>query len=65
MTFYVEVPDVEEALTRAESLGATRVMGPENVMDRVDVGHFTDPEGLLIGLITFKQAGQNGEAAAR
>jgi len=40
-------------------------MGPENVMDRVDVGHLTDPEGLLIVLITFKQAGQNGEAAAR
>ena len=29
VTFYVEVPDVEEALSRAESLGGSRMMGPE------------------------------------
>jgi predicted enzyme related to lactoylglutathione lyase len=29
VTFYIEVPDVEEALTKAESLGGTRMMGPE------------------------------------
>lgn len=28
VTFYVEVPDVEAALAKAESLGGTRVMGP-------------------------------------
>lgn len=26
--FYVNVPDVEEALARPESLGGTRTMGP-------------------------------------
>jgi predicted enzyme related to lactoylglutathione lyase len=62
VTVYVEVPDVEDALLRAEELGATRVMGPENIMDRVDVGHFADPEGHIIGLITFKPAAQNGQA---
>src|SRR6059058_320243 len=28
VTFYVAVPDIEEALAKAESLGGTRVMGP-------------------------------------
>ena len=49
--FYVAVPDVEEALAKAESLGGTRVMGPETIMDRMVLGHFTDPEGHLIGLV--------------
>ena len=49
--FYVEVPDVEEALTKAESLGGTRVMGPDKVMDVVELGQFTDPEGHLIGIV--------------
>jgi predicted enzyme related to lactoylglutathione lyase len=51
VTFYVEVPDVEEALAKAESLGGTRVMGPERIMDQVELGQFTDPEGHLIGLV--------------
>jgi uncharacterized protein len=51
VTFYVEVPDVEAALARAESLGGTRVMGPEQIMDQVELGQFTDPEGHLVGLV--------------
>lgn len=51
--FYVGVPDVEAALQEAESLGGTRRMGPEP--ERASggdfvVGHFTDPEGNLIGV---------------
>lgn len=51
--FYVGVPDVEAALQKAESLGGTRRMGPEP--ERASggdfvVGHFTDPEGNLIGV---------------
>jgi predicted enzyme related to lactoylglutathione lyase len=42
---------VEAALAKAESLGGTRMMGPERVMDRVELGHFKDPEGHLIGLV--------------
>ena len=30
VTFYVGVPDVEEALAKAESLGGKRIMGPKN-----------------------------------
>ncbi len=49
--FYVGVPDVEAALQKAESLGGTRTMGPDRASGAdLVVGHFTDPEGHLIGL---------------
>lgn len=48
--FYVGVPDVEAALQRAESLGGKRQMGPERAPTGLVVGHFTDPEGNLIGV---------------
>jgi predicted enzyme related to lactoylglutathione lyase len=51
VTFYVEVPDVEVALAKAESLGGTRVFGPGKVPGtEIELGQFTDPEGHLIGL---------------
>lgn len=51
VTFYVAVDDVEAALQKAEELGGTRTMGPEKVMDMIEMGHFTDPEGHLIGVV--------------
>lgn len=49
--FYIGVPDVEAALQKAEQLGGTRRMGPEQAPGSgLVVGHFTDPEGNLIGL---------------
>ena len=51
VTFYVEVPDVEAALARAEQLGGTRTMGPEEVMEGLVVGLFTDPEGHTVGVV--------------
>ena len=45
------VDDVEAALAKAESLGGTRVMGPETIMDSIVLGQFTDPEGHLIGVV--------------
>jgi predicted enzyme related to lactoylglutathione lyase len=48
--FYVGVADVEAALRRAEELGGTRVMGPARSPNGLVVGHFTDPEGTLIGV---------------
>ena len=52
VTFYVEVPDVEESLAKAESLGGSRIFGPDTVpgMELV-LGQFADPEGHVIGLI--------------
>ena len=51
VTFYIEVPDVDAALAKAESLGGRRVGGPHAVpgMELV-IGHFRDPEGHLIGV---------------
>jgi uncharacterized protein len=51
VTFYVAVPDVEQALQKAESLGGKRVMGPEDIMGMVVLGQFTDPEGNLVGVV--------------
>ncbi|HEY5354132.1 MAG TPA: VOC family protein [Streptosporangiaceae bacterium] len=48
--FYVGVPSVEAALQRAESLGGQRQMGPVKAPTGLVVGHFTDPEGHLIGV---------------
>jgi uncharacterized protein len=49
--FYVGVPDVEAALAKAESLGGVRRMGPAVVAGTgLVVGHFTDPQGHLIGV---------------
>ena len=51
VTFYVEVPDVEAALANAERLGGTRMMGPEKVMEGLEIGLFNDPEGHTIGVL--------------
>jgi predicted enzyme related to lactoylglutathione lyase len=51
VTFYVEVPDVEAALANAESLGGSRVMGPDQVMEGLEIGLLADPEGHVIGVI--------------
>ena len=48
--FYVGVPNVEAALQRAERLGGRRRMGPVRAPTGLVVGHFTDPEGNVIGV---------------
>ena len=57
VTFYVEVPDVEAALVKVESLGGTRLAGPHTVLDRVEIGAFSDPEGHMIGLVKVTEPG--------
>ncbi len=54
VTFYVEVPDVEAALAKAESLGGRRVMGPAG-KEGFAVGHFTDPAGNLVGVAHLEE----------
>jgi predicted enzyme related to lactoylglutathione lyase len=52
VTFYVGVPDVEAALAKAESLGGTRMMGPDKVPEAgIEIALFSDPEGHVIGLV--------------
>ena len=50
-TFYVEVPDVEAALAKAEELGGSRMMGPEQPMEGVEIGIFHDPDGNPVGVV--------------
>jgi uncharacterized protein len=52
VTFYVEVPDVEAALAKAEDLGGSRMMGPDKVMGEMEIGLFTDPEGKVVGVVS-------------
>jgi predicted enzyme related to lactoylglutathione lyase len=51
VTFYVEVPDVEAALVKAETLGGNRLFGPSKVTEDIELGQFADPEGHVIGLV--------------
>ncbi len=51
VTFYVEVPDVEAALAKAESLGGKRTMGPDQVPDGPVIGHFQDRDGNTVGVV--------------
>jgi uncharacterized protein len=57
VTVYVEVPDVEAALAKAESLGGTRMMGPDEVMEDLTIGLFTDPEGHVMGVMNGRGSG--------
>ena len=51
VTFYVEVPDVEAALAKAESLGGKRMMGPDQVPEGPVIGQFQDPDGNTVGVV--------------
>jgi predicted enzyme related to lactoylglutathione lyase len=51
VTFYIEVPSVGDALDKAESLGGTKMMGPDSPVEGLTIGLFNDPEGHVIGLI--------------
>lgn len=52
VTFYVQVPDVEESLAKAEQLGGARIFGPEEMQSiGLVLGQLTDPEGHVIGVL--------------
>jgi predicted enzyme related to lactoylglutathione lyase len=52
VTWYVEVPDVEAAMARAEQLGGQRLHGPDTVPGGgPTLGQIADPEGHLVGLV--------------
>ena len=51
VTFYVQVPDAEAALAKAESLGGKRMMGPDEVPGAgIVIGLFCDPDGHVVGV---------------
>lgn len=50
-TFYVEVPDVDAALAKAEELGGKRTMGPHETPGGPTIGLFVDPDDNTIGVV--------------
>ncbi len=51
VTFYVQVPDVAAALTKAEGLGAKVVQPATTLPDGPTVGLIADPQGHVVGLV--------------
>ena len=51
VVFYAENPDIQKVLDTAESLGASIVVPVTNVPDMVTFAQFTDPFGILVGLV--------------
>ena len=50
-TFYVEVENIDETLTRIEGRGGSKISGPDQVPNGPLVAVFADPEGHVIGLV--------------
>ncbi|MBN9110734.1 MAG: VOC family protein [Pseudonocardia sp.] len=59
VTFYVGVENLDKALSRAEELGAHRVMGPAPVGDMGNMAMFADPDGNMIGLFSAAEKRTN------
>lgn len=49
-TVYARVPDCQATLSKAESLGGTRVYGPNQVGEGMRTGAFRDPPGCVFGV---------------
>src|SRR5438034_2721172 len=53
-TFYVQTPDPEAVMRRAEQAGATVVM-PITETSVITYGQFADPDGLVVGIVKADQ----------
>jgi predicted enzyme related to lactoylglutathione lyase len=51
LTWYVQVPDLQAALDKAEKLGGKTVMPPMDVPGGPSIAMFSDPEGNIVGLV--------------
>ncbi len=56
VTFYVESPDLQASLARAERLGGKTLLEPTELPE-VTMAAFADPEGNVIGLVKAQQDG--------
>jgi uncharacterized protein len=50
-TFYVEVDNIDQTLTRIEGRGGCKLSGPDQVPNGPLIATFADPEGHVIGLV--------------
>ena len=55
VTFYVEVPDVQAYLNKAEGLGGKTIVPVTEVPGMVTFALFSDPEGHVVGLVKEEQ----------
>ena len=51
VTVYVQVPDLQAYLDKAEKLGAKTIMPPTEIPGAVTMAMFADPEGNVTGMI--------------
>ena len=63
-TFYVETDDPQAALDRATALGGTTVMPVTDFGGGATIAMFTDPDGLLVGLVRAPAEHPQGSGAA-
>lgn len=63
-TFYVEVEDPQAALDRAESLGGKTVVPVIEIPDTATFAMFTDPDGLLVGVMKTTTGGEPSGGAS-
>ena len=62
--FYVETPDPQALLDQASSMGATTVLPVTDFGGAVTIAMFSDPDGLLIGLVLAPaERSQGGQPA--
>jgi predicted enzyme related to lactoylglutathione lyase len=48
---YVEVDDLQAYLTKIERAGGKTIMPPRQVLNMATIALFSDPDGVLIGLV--------------
>lgn len=63
-TFYVEADDLQATLDKANGLGGTTVMPVTDFGGAVTIAMFTDPDGLLIGLVKAQAEASQEDAPA-
>jgi predicted enzyme related to lactoylglutathione lyase len=62
--FYVEADDLQAALDRAGELGGTTVLPVTDFGGGVTIAMFSDPDGLLVGLVQAPPADSPGDGSA-
>ena len=55
VTWYVQVPDVDEHLKKANELGAKTITEPMDVPEGPRLAHFADQDGNVVGLMSPMQ----------
>jgi uncharacterized protein len=52
VTFYIQVENITETLSKVEKAGGTKLVGPIPLPDKSQFAWFKDPEGNMVALIT-------------